>query len=539
MGLNRQPDTLFEHCLSFTPDAQPPVVPLSDFLNFYRENNESLTKVGRMQALDIASEILAFVNRYSKSASEGLDGILGEMSNDEEKREQLVSDLKRLSDLADPLWGYDRSRIPLSNANETIAGLAYCAVSDEERTVLKQFGESLSPNSRPISFVATSDRDRITLFKVEVGVPLFALDGIREMQRAYYKREQLAFNHIDRAWVSFDDLIPPSDSHFYFSLSLAPEPFAFLLVDDGDAYYHHPKQTEGAALRKRATYLGKGRLSAFAAFESNAELFAEVKDSVDEILNRDNSSILGVLQSHVEDLERIRGNEASSSQFAFQIAQEIEAIREHHGILRIPWVEDDGFRGAFSARQRNTPTGSVGEHREATSKSNGNGIDQVTIKMLQDGIVSQIREAFAGPALQNYRGYVCASFSSAGSERLDPVDGGTSAARVGVPLTLTVWLQPHQPEGHSVGEGRFWGLVDIRDGLEVSEVHFEVALDSDTLEATPRRAALVAQPGHNSAPSVFELKATQMSTPHHQAWVTLTQKTRLIQSVQVSLILES
>lgn len=323
----------FEHFLKYKPENDPEKVSPDDFFTVLGGEAISVSAFPKMESPEVVAKVMAIVSkRYGDFLPHSIEAVIREMSKGGQGAEQLAVDLRRLSDLADPLWSYDKSKIPLEQANETLNESNYCGTEHGDDSLLsKHMSEYLSPNRKSMSFVKTEDPHRVFLFKVEVGVPLFALDGIAQMQRAYYKREQVVFNHIHKDWVKFADPIPPTKSHFYFSVSLVPQHFGILEVDANEQYFlnqGHVGNGSNGHQNGQRRLLGKGRLKAYEAFESDTKLLLDIAKRVQEVLDNNREQVRSILHEHIESLEKRVENGSANSPDSRLIRREIEAVQE-------------------------------------------------------------------------------------------------------------------------------------------------------------------------------------------------------------------
>jgi hypothetical protein len=178
--------------------------------------------------------------------------------------------------------------------------------------------------------VSTLDPKRITLFKVKIGVPLFALQGIEEMERAYNDPEKRVSNHLHRDWESFPNVIPRAgdgEALRWFALAQAPEPFD-LITRRGEWYYirsQSAKRTDNGEVK-----LGQGRLNAFHTFEKNRDLVREVEEKVDALTRTKGvDEISRVLREHSDRLQKQVANGNIDGSIKEQVENELQSIDEY------------------------------------------------------------------------------------------------------------------------------------------------------------------------------------------------------------------
>ncbi|HEX2062691.1 MAG TPA: tubulin-like doman-containing protein, partial [Thermoanaerobaculia bacterium] len=199
---------LFEQVAAFDPGDQRPKVTGEDFVKWYADHHKaSLSQWAGLRAAEVHDDIQQFVAKcYEPLTSLTMDDVLRRSSPDVVSQE-----LKRLDNLAVPLWRYDVGKIPV--VNQTIINEFYhYGVADADTTILKEskYDAGLPKgNARP-SMVSTRDARRILLFKVKTGIPLFALADMEDMERAYLDPNKVVSNHVDKRWRELTNLIPRS-----------------------------------------------------------------------------------------------------------------------------------------------------------------------------------------------------------------------------------------------------------------------------------------------------------------------------------------
>ena len=320
----RSGESLFEHTVRFDVEANSPRIGPEDFIKWYKEVRDTLSVWAGVRSEDVVHDLTAFINeRFLPLTDMPIDEVLARSNT-----EEVARDLAQLDNLAVPLWRYDDGRIPAKHQG-IINELYHYGVADAGKTILKEprvlanvpTGENLP------SFVSTLDKKRITLFKVKIGVPLFALQEIEELEKAYNDPDKVVSNHIHRDWQSFLNLIPRSsdgDTLRCFAIAQAPLPFG-LISRKGEWYYVRSQQArllEGGELR-----LGMGRIAAFTAFERNRELVKEVEDEIGKITRVEGETkVSAVLREYVDQLikQSLTGKVDSSAKE--QVEVEIRAI---------------------------------------------------------------------------------------------------------------------------------------------------------------------------------------------------------------------
>lgn len=324
---SRGGESPFEHTVRFDAEANRPEVKVEDFIRWYGEQHGSLAGWATMRMEDVAREVMDFVREKYRPLTElAIDDVLNRSDPAD-----ISEDLKQLSNLAVPLWRYDEGKIPVVNRG-IIDELYHYGVADADNTILKDpkvYGKVPQGTNAP-SFISTLDPHRITLFKVKVGVPLFALQGIDDMERAYKDPDKTVSNHLHREWESFPNLIPRAGDGAalrWFAIAQAPAPFE-IIKREGQWYYirsQKAKRTDGGQLR-----LGQGRINAYISFEKNQELVREVEEMVDTITRTEGEmKINTVLRDYTEQLaKQVSGRDIDAS-IKEQVEGEIQAIEGH------------------------------------------------------------------------------------------------------------------------------------------------------------------------------------------------------------------
>ncbi len=185
-----------------------PKIVYEDLLLWQRERNCRVSDWRGLAINDLQEELTGFIrDKYSVLANLSVEEALRQSS-----LEEAGEDLKQLWDLACPLWRYDEARIPIEDAG-TIHESCYYGTADSNTSILNEpsIQQKLPSGGNKPSIVSTGDPSRITLFRVRIGVPLFALDGIEEMKQ-HYDDPGRAFKHLHKNWVNLPDLIPTDDN---------------------------------------------------------------------------------------------------------------------------------------------------------------------------------------------------------------------------------------------------------------------------------------------------------------------------------------
>ncbi|HEX8154250.1 MAG TPA: hypothetical protein VF698_14045, partial [Thermoanaerobaculia bacterium] len=317
---------LFEQVVAFDPGANRPKVTGDDFVKWYADHNGSLGQWAGLRAAEVHSDVRQFVEAcYAPLTALTIDDILRRVSPDGVSQE-----LKRLDNLAVPLWRYDVGKIPV--VNQTVINEFYhYGVADADTTVLKESKyEAGVPkgNAKP-SLVSTRDTRRILLFKVKTGIPLFALAEIEDMERAYLDPNKVISNHIDKRWQDIPNLVPRSgdgEALRWFSIAQAPEPFG--LIKREGAWYSM-KSKSGRRVDNSMVRLAQGRVPAYVSFEKNRDLVQEAEEAIDTIVTREGATkIIQILKEYTETLSKQMSGTVEPA-VKDQVESEIVAIEDY------------------------------------------------------------------------------------------------------------------------------------------------------------------------------------------------------------------
>ncbi|HYI09912.1 MAG TPA: tubulin-like doman-containing protein [Thermoanaerobaculia bacterium] len=318
---------LFEQTVAFDPGAQRPRVTGEDFVKWYADHHRaSLSQWSGLRAAEVHADIQQFVEKcYEPLTSLTMDDILRRPSP-----EAVSQQLKRLDNLAVPLWRYDLGRIPV--VNQTLINEFYhYGVADADTTVLKEsrFETGLPKGMAKPSMVSTRDPKRVLLFKVKTGLPLFALAEMEDMERSYTDPNKIIPTQVDRRWQELPNLIPRSgdgEALRWFALAQAPEPFAIIRREGA---WYSIKSKNGRRVDDNLVRLAQGRVPAYAAFEKNRQLVQEVEEAVDAIVTREGAvRSAQILREYSESLSKQMAN-AVEPQVKDQVENEILAIEDY------------------------------------------------------------------------------------------------------------------------------------------------------------------------------------------------------------------
>ncbi|HVG23161.1 MAG TPA: tubulin-like doman-containing protein [Thermoanaerobaculia bacterium] len=318
---------LFEQTFPFDPGPQRPKVTGDDFVKWYADHHGgSLSQWASLRAEEVRADVQQFVEKcYEPLTSLTMDDVLRRTSAD-----VVSQQLKRLDNLAVPLWRYDVGKIPV--VNQTLINEFYhYGVADADGSALQEarYAAGVPKGSTKPAMVSTRDADRIVLFKVKTGVPLFALAEIEDMERTYLDPNKVVTNHLDRRWNELPNLVPRSgdgESLRWFALAQAPEPFA--LIRREGAWYSM-KSKSGRRVDNSLVRLGQGRVPAYVAFEKNRELVQEAEEAIDAIVTREGATrVIQILKDYTASLSKQTAGAVDAS-VKDQVENEILAIEEY------------------------------------------------------------------------------------------------------------------------------------------------------------------------------------------------------------------
>ncbi len=317
----------FEHVLKFDSGSYQPAISPEEFIVWRTQSRGTLAAWVTMHEDDIVRDIVAFVKeRYRPLTGLSIDEVLRRMPP-----EQVAQELSQIAHLSFPLWNYNDAKIPLNNRG-VIEERFHYGVADAEDTVLKdpKISARVPHGANALSFVSTQNQQRIMLFRVKVGVPLFALNDIEDLEKAYNDPDKVVSNHIHKDWEKFPSVIPrigEGDAMRWFALAQAPAPVG--LISNRAGWYYvrsqQGKRTDNGELR-----LGQGRINAYAAFEKNRELVDEVKESIEAVTRLEGEArISASLRAYAEQVTGQVSSGNVDAAIKEQVEQELEEIEKY------------------------------------------------------------------------------------------------------------------------------------------------------------------------------------------------------------------
>ncbi|MFQ4143501.1 tubulin-like doman-containing protein [Chlorogloeopsis sp. ULAP02] len=325
--VNRQEtsDNPFIHTIQrVNLQSKRPKVTGEDFIRWYREHSQTLTNWAEKKAENVKNEILAFINEiYLPLTNMTVEQVLAD-SNPEDAGK----DLEQLGKLAVPLWQYQETEIPMKQQHMITEFYYYGVESNKTVFSSPPLSSRVSKGKNSPSFVPTGEPHKMTLFRVEIGVPLFAFNGMKDMELAYLDPDKV-FKHLDRNWTNLPNIIPPEDDGGalrWFALALAPEPYKLIINQrrQYSVYTSQAKKLEGQVLP-----LGSDRKSAFRAFKSNLSLVKEIADKVEHITHEDQNKAKSSLESYIQHLDQVLKEGKVDAQIKEQVEMEIQEIEAY------------------------------------------------------------------------------------------------------------------------------------------------------------------------------------------------------------------
>jgi hypothetical protein len=326
-SMTRGSYSLFEQALNFDLEADRPKIIAEHFVDWHNRTIGTLAAWADRRAPDVVNAIMNYIREQYRPLTEmPIDDVLRRSSPDEVGR-----NLTRMANLAVPLWRYDESKIPVVN-RKIISELYHYGVADASRTILQdsKYFPKVPHGATIPSIVSTLNLQRVILFKVKVGVPLFALHDIEEMELAYNDPDKVVSNHLHKEWERFPNLIPRTgdgEALRWFALAQAPTPFA-LIFRRGEWYYVRSvqaKKTDRGELR-----LAQGRLKAFYEFEKNRDLVKEIEEIIEGIVRTQGEAKVSLsLRNYSEELASQASSGRIDATVKEQVEGEVHAIEEY------------------------------------------------------------------------------------------------------------------------------------------------------------------------------------------------------------------
>jgi hypothetical protein len=304
--------------------SKRPTITGVDFIRWYREKSQTLTNWLDKKAEDVKSEILEFLDEaYQPLTNMTVEQVLAD-SNPEDAGK----DLEQLGKLAVPLWQYEESEIP-TQQQHIITEFYYYGVETNNTVFSSPPLSSRLPKGKDNpSFVPTGEPHKVTLFRVEVGVPLFAFHGMKDMELAYLDPNKV-FKHLHRSWTDFPNLIPPEEDGEalrWFALALAPDLYQLIINQrrQYSVYTDQARKTEDGTL-----ILGGDRKSAFKAFKNNLPLVQEIAGKIERITHENQDKAKSTLENYIKYLNQVLKEGKVDVQIKEQVEMEIQEIETY------------------------------------------------------------------------------------------------------------------------------------------------------------------------------------------------------------------
>ncbi|MEA5617728.1 tubulin-like doman-containing protein [Cronbergia sp. UHCC 0137] len=304
--------------------SKRPQISGEEFIRWYREKYQTLTNWSDKKAENVKTEIWEFLeDKYFSLTKMTVEDVLAN-SNPEDAGQ----DLEQLGKLAVPLWQYEESEIPVQQQH-LITEFYYYGVENNNTIFTSPPLANRVPKGRDNpSFVPTGEAHKVTLFRVEVGVPLFALNGVKEMESAYLDPNKV-FKHLHRNWDSFPNLVPPEEDGGalrWFALALAPAPYQLIVNQNRNylVYTDQAKKLDGQVLP-----LGSDRKSAFKAFKGNSSLVKEIAHKVNTLTHQNKDKSRLILETYINQINKVLKEGKVGNQIKEQVEMELKEIQAY------------------------------------------------------------------------------------------------------------------------------------------------------------------------------------------------------------------
>jgi hypothetical protein len=243
-----------------------------------------------------------------------------------EQRMRYLSDLDRK---ATPMWRFDAAPVNAVKParNQFLFGVPK---SDESAVDMDEIRRAISMSSSP-AVVELGDPERVYVFKVEAGIPAFAVEGMHGYKLAYESRRKTIPLHLEQEFAKDPkrDLFPEvggTEALKAWSLGNAR---VFGLIQRNGAHYLIRSERKGGLLDDYMVPLGQGRINASEAFMGDQDLVAEVLERIGKVKSSIGAAaVVGELRGHAEEL-RALGQSASDKEVKSLISSELEAINTY------------------------------------------------------------------------------------------------------------------------------------------------------------------------------------------------------------------
>lgn len=231
-----------------------------------------------------------------------------------------------LDDMALPMWDYEM------HSSKKPEMLYMFGVPDENNSKLinNSIVKEMKGSVQNPSFVSTRQKHRIVLFRLEVGVAGYMVEGLKEYKDEYkFNPDRKFIYEIDKEWEeNIYELFPKDEEEFrkYWSIAHAK---MFGLIKKRGAYYSVKSEKQGKARDNYWVQLKNGRVNSMQAFFSNKDLGLEIKDMIEKLIidKFGNEKTIQGLKEHIEklssELKRAR------SDLAKQLEDELDDIKKY------------------------------------------------------------------------------------------------------------------------------------------------------------------------------------------------------------------
>jgi hypothetical protein len=286
----------FEYTLQFMPPQPELKAGVVEFVNWCKEEYGSVYSFSQKTDEEVKEGVMKFVRADNLRLKDlSIDYLLnealkmksaGERGDEAKHREYLKvrQALDQLSNLAAPLWRYNESEIPLTRKNINTK-LSYCGVPNGVNPPANKYKGSWLDGDN-INFIETIDRHRLIFFNITFGIPLFALQGIKEMEQEYIAKRDTVPCHLSSRWKNDLYLIPKQVNSVIGTFALAQVPyFNFIKRDKNDFYTVHLKDVSGLP---KEIQLEKGRIEAYEVFKDKLHVVQEVSDAIADKIEGEN-----------------------------------------------------------------------------------------------------------------------------------------------------------------------------------------------------------------------------------------------------------
>jgi hypothetical protein len=297
------------------------------FITWVQDSGGSIEALATMDAESLAQKFSEFgrsLPEVRSVASLTIDDVLRGMTAEESMRY-----IKRLNDMAAPMWDYDEATVQSVKATKEILffGVENMGTTALDREELK---DNIAMTGHPF-FVDVGDPERIYIYQMESGIPAFAVRGMHRYKQAFERLRRTTPLHLEPEFNQDParDLWPdPGPAQALRAWSLA-NAGCFGLIERTGGHYLVRSERKGAPLENFMVTLGRGRVNTSEAFMGDPELVDEVLESVRKTIGlRGADAIFTELRAYSAELVK-EGREAVEPKVKSLIAAELDAIDEY------------------------------------------------------------------------------------------------------------------------------------------------------------------------------------------------------------------